>query len=108
MNYALDYHRHRGRYPEGGPMPAPTLEAPGLRIDWDRPDAPLPNRVEEPAPCPPAGSGGIYRRCSITPEDPMTPMAVATARARYGTVMTFSVGGYGSSAYKYFTVPRPK
>ncbi|ANZ21344.1 hypothetical protein SNOUR_40580 [Streptomyces noursei ATCC 11455] len=108
VTYALDYHRHRSRSPDGGPMPAPTLEAPGLRIDWDRPDSPLPNRVEEPAPCPPAGSGGIYRRCSIIPEDSMAPMTVATARARYGTVMTFSLGGYGSSAYRYVTAPRRK
>ncbi|MHA5053322.1 hypothetical protein [Streptomyces sp. SD15] len=102
VTYALDYHRDRGRFSDGTLMPAPTLEAPGLRIDWDRPDLPLPNRVEEPAPCPPEGAG-IYLRCSTAPE---SPMSVAAARARYGTVLTLSLGGSGSSAYDYFTVPR--
>ncbi|TXJ82028.1 hypothetical protein E2C11_09830 [Streptomyces lavendulae] len=104
VTYALDYHRDRGRYPDGTLMSTPTLEGPGLQIDWDRPDLPLPNRIEEPAPCPTVGSG-IYHRCSTTPE---TPMSVATARARYGTVLVLSLGGWGSSAYDYFAVPRRK
>jgi hypothetical protein len=104
VTYALNYHRRRGRYPDGTLMPAPTLAAPGLQIDWDRPDLPLPNRVEEPGPCPPAGIW-IYQRCSTVPE---ASMSLATARARYGTVLTFSLGGRSSSAYDYFTVPRRK
>lgn len=103
VSYALDYHRHHGRYKDGSLMPAPTLEAPGLDIDWDRPDMPLPNLVEEPIACPPAGSGGIYERCSTTPK---APMSVAAARSRYGTLLTFSLGGYASSGDSYFTVPR--
>ncbi|MEW2290965.1 hypothetical protein [Streptomyces sp. NPDC047841] len=102
--YALDYHHDRGRYSDGTLMPAPTLEGPGLQIDWDRPDLPLPNRIEEPAPCPSVGST-IYHRCSTIPK---SPMSVAAARARYGTVLTLSFGGWESSAYNYFTVPRRK
>jgi hypothetical protein len=103
VTYALDYHRARGKFQDGTLMPAPTLEASGLRLDWDRPDPPLPNRIEEPAPCPETGSAVIYWRCSIAPEDPMT---VAAARARYDTVLTLSLGLWDSSAYNYFTVPR--
>ncbi|MFD4141342.1 hypothetical protein [Streptomyces sp. NPDC058572] len=103
VTYALDYHRDRGRGPNGTLMSAPALEAPGLQIDWDRPDLPLPNRIEEPAPCPRAGPGGTYARCSTAPE---APMSIEAARARYGTVLTFELGGYGSTAYDYFTVPR--
>lgn len=102
VTYALDYHHDRGRYSDGTLMPAPTLEGPGLQIDWDRPDLPLPNRIEEPAPCLAVGSR-IYHRCSTAPE---SPMSVAAARARYGTVLSF--GGWGSSGYNYFTVPRRK
>ncbi|MFD7868168.1 hypothetical protein [Streptomyces sp. NPDC059783] len=102
VTYALDYHRARGKFRDGTLMPGPALEAPGLRLDWDRPDLPLPNLIEEPAPCPETGSV-IYWRCSITPEDPMT---VAAARTRYDTVLTLSLGHYASSAYNYFTVPR--
>ncbi|MYT29048.1 MULTISPECIES: hypothetical protein [unclassified Streptomyces] len=105
VSYALAYHRHHGRYPDGSLMPAPTLEAPGLRIDWDRLGLPLPNRIEEPTLCAPASSGDIYQRCSIAPK---APMSVAAARARYGTIVRFSLGGWGSSAQNYFTVPRRK
>ncbi|MFF0109650.1 hypothetical protein [Streptomyces hirsutus] len=35
-----DIHWDRGRDPDGTLRPAPTLEAPGLRIDWGRPDLP--------------------------------------------------------------------
>ncbi|MFD3612192.1 hypothetical protein ACFWXA_29820 [Streptomyces atroolivaceus] len=105
VTYALEYHRARGKYQDGTLMPGPALEAPGLRLDWDRPDLPLLNRIEEPAPCPKAGSEVIYRRCSITPEDPMT---VAVARTRYATVLTLSLGLWGSSADNYFTVLRRK
>ncbi|MEU9125433.1 hypothetical protein AB0C96_37355 [Streptomyces sp. NPDC048506] len=105
VTYALAYHRDRGRYPDGLLMPAPALEAQGLRIDWDRPDMPLPHRVEEPAPCPEAGSGGIYQRCSTTPE---APISIRAARARYGIVLSFSLGGWDSSGHDYFTVPRRK
>ncbi|MGW7724986.1 hypothetical protein ACWGJ6_16730 [Streptomyces canus] len=104
VTYALDYYRARGKFQDGTLMPAPTLEAPGLRLDWDRPDLPLPMRVEEPAPCPETGSK-VYWRCSIAPEDPMT---VAAARTRYDTVLTLSLGRWGSSADNYFTVPRRK
>ncbi|MFE9440680.1 hypothetical protein ACFYO2_17040 [Streptomyces sp. NPDC006602] len=104
VTYALDYHRNHGRYPDGSLMAAPPLEAPGLRIDWDRPDLPLTNRIEEPDLCPTAGSG-IYQRCSTAPE---APMSVASARARYGTVLTLGSGGSSSSASNYFTVTRGK
>ncbi|WP_310723331.1 hypothetical protein [Streptomyces sp. N2A] len=105
VSYALDYHRKRGRNPDGSLMAAPTLTAPGLRIDWDRPDLPFPNQVEDPAPCPPAETG-IYQRCSTVPK---TPMSMAAARARYGTLLTFTLGGrWDSSAENYFTVPRRK
>ncbi|MFF8313330.1 hypothetical protein [Streptomyces lydicus] len=105
VTYALSYHRAHGRYPDGGLMSAPTLTAPGLRIDWDRADLPLPHRVEEPAPCPPDGSG-IYQRCWTVPK---APMSVAAARARYGTVLSFSLLSSPASATDhYFTVPRRK
>ncbi|MFG3115510.1 hypothetical protein ACGF4C_13990 [Streptomyces sp. NPDC048197] len=105
VSYALDYHHKRGRNPDGSLLPAPTLTAPGLRIDWDRPDLPLPNKVEEPAPCPPVETA-IYQRCSTVPQ---TPMSTAAARARYGTVLTFSLGDrWDSSTENYFTVPRRK
>ncbi|EOT02569.1 hypothetical protein [Streptomyces noursei] len=105
VTYALTYHREGGRCPDGRLMSAPTLEAPGLRIDWDRLHMPLPNRVEEPAACLPVESGCIYRRCSTVPD---APMSVAAARTRYGTILTFTLGGWGSTAYHYFTVPRRK
>jgi hypothetical protein len=105
VTYALDYHRGRGKYQDGTLMPAPALEAPGLRLDWDRPDLPLPHQVEEPLPCPETGSAVIYARCSVAPEGPMT---VTAARARYGTVLTLSLGLWESSAYNYFTVARRK
>ncbi|MCZ4123455.1 hypothetical protein [Streptomyces sp. H39-S7] len=101
VSYALDYHRDRGRYPDGTLMPAPTLEAPGLRIDWDRPDLPLPHQIQEPGPCPQDGSGGIYLRCSTVPQ---VPIGAAAARARYGTVLTLAL----HLDPHYFTVPRQK
>ncbi|MFE6973971.1 hypothetical protein [Streptomyces sp. NPDC057682] len=103
VTYALKYHRARGKYPDGTLMPGPALKAPGLRLDWDRPDLPLPSRVEEPAPRPETGSEVIYWRCSITPEDRMT---VAVARTRHATVLTLSPGLWNSSADNYFTVLR--
>ncbi|MFI1437029.1 hypothetical protein [Streptomyces lydicus] len=105
VTYALSYHSARGRYPDGSLMSAPMLTAPGLRIDWGRADLPLPHRIEEPAPCPPDGSG-IYQRCSTVPE---APMSVPAARARYGTVLSFSLSSSpASSTNHYFTVPRRK
>lgn len=101
VSYALTYYRDHGRYPDGTLMSAPTLEAPGLPIDWDRAALPLSNRIAEPSPCPPAGSGGIYLRCLT---DPREPMSVAAARARYGTVLTAAI----SLTPHYFTVPRSK
>ncbi|MFF1905100.1 hypothetical protein [Kitasatospora sp. NPDC058218] len=103
VRYALAYHRSQGRDPDGRLMPGPDLRAKGLEITWDRPDAPLVNLVEEPRPCPPPRSGDIYARCSVVPQMPTT---VAAARARYGTVLAFSLGTWGSSAHPYFTVPR--
>ncbi|MEV8453121.1 hypothetical protein AB0467_12215 [Streptomyces sp. NPDC052095] len=103
--YALDYHRHRGRYPDGRLMPTPMLEAQGLRIDWDRPDLPLPGPVEELSPCPPTNPTAYHQRCSTVPD---RPEALAGARDRYGTVLTLTIGGWGSSATDYFTVPRRK
>ncbi|WDN57114.1 hypothetical protein [Streptomyces clavuligerus] len=102
VTYALDYHRGRGRDRDGGLLPAPTLTAPGLRLDWDRPDLPLRYLAEEPTPCPAKGAHP-YQRCETTPPSPGT---VAAARARYGTVMVLELGGSGSTAYGYYTVPR--
>lgn len=104
VTYALDYHRNRGRFPDGTLMPAPTLEATGLRIEWDLPDLPLGRKIDEPSPCPPPGYA-VYSRCSILPQD---PLSVSAARARYGTVLVFRLGGWDSSATDYFTVPRPR
>ncbi|MFK0168621.1 hypothetical protein ACIQU5_07465 [Streptomyces sp. NPDC090306] len=100
--YALVYHRDHGRYGDGSLMPAPALEAPGLRIDWDRPHMPLPNLLAEPAPCPAAGSA-VYRRCLTSPA---APAGVAAARSRFGTVLVLRVGGRDSAANEYFTVRR--
>ncbi|MFF7411962.1 hypothetical protein [Streptomyces lydicus] len=103
VTYALSYHRARGRYPDGSLMSAPTLTAPGLRIDWDRADLPHSHRVEEPPPCPPDGSG-IYQRCTTVPE---AAMSVTAARARYGTVLSLGLSSSPtSSTNHYFTVPR--
>lgn len=102
MRYALDFQRAHGRMPDGSLMSWPGLEAAVIRIEWDRPD-PLPSQVEEPLPCfPPKDE--IYERCSITPQ---APMSVATARARYGTVLALYLSSSASNGY-YFTVPRKK
>lgn len=103
--YALVYQRDHGRYEDGSLMPGPALEAPGLRIDWDRTDTPLPNLLAEPAPCPAAGSA-VYRRCLTSPAAPATPAPVAAARSRFGTVLVLRVGDRASSADDYFTAPR--
>ncbi|MEU2791726.1 hypothetical protein [Streptomyces sp. NPDC007100] len=105
ITYALTYHRDHGRFPDGSLMSEPQLEAPGLRMDWDRPDLPLHYRIEDPTPCPEAGSGGIYQRCSTVPK---TAMSMTAARARYGTVLSLSFDHWGSTAYHYFTVSRRK
>ncbi|MGV9497394.1 hypothetical protein ACWDQ0_03895 [Streptomyces sp. NPDC003642] len=102
VTYALAYHRAHGRFKDGSLMPGPALEAPGLRIDWDRDRLPLPNRIEEPAPCPPR-KGVIHERCSITPKPSTT---VSAARARHGTVLTLNLDGPGATWHEYFTVPR--
>jgi hypothetical protein len=102
--YALVYQRDQGRYGDGTLMPGPALQAPGARIDWDRPDAPLPNLVAGPVACPAAGSM-IYRRCLTSPASASLP-AVTAARARYGTVLVLRLGGWDSSADDYFTMPR--
>ncbi|MQS14364.1 hypothetical protein F7Q99_19360 [Streptomyces kaniharaensis] len=96
VRYALEFHRNRGRYPDGWPMPGPELRTDGFRIDWDRPDAMLVNQIKEPDPCRAQNTGGIYRRCEVAPKGSAT---VAEARARYGTVLAFSV-----RERKYFTV----
>jgi hypothetical protein len=102
VTYALAYHRAHGRFEDGSLMPGPALQGPGLRIDWDRRGLPLPNRIEEPADCPPR-TGVIHERCSITPK---TPAAVAAARAHHGTVLALHAGGPGATWHEYFTVPR--
>ncbi|MFF1482299.1 hypothetical protein ACFVYD_32900, partial [Streptomyces sp. NPDC058301] len=101
--YALDYQRAHGRNPDGTLMSAPRLHAPGIEIEWDRPQ-PLPQQVEAPLPCFPATTSTIYERCSITPHP---PTSLATARARYGILLALHLT---SSAYPgyYFTVPRKK
>ncbi|MGW2376541.1 MULTISPECIES: hypothetical protein [Kitasatospora] len=98
VRYALEYHRTRGHYPDGRPMPSPRLATDGLTIDWDRLDLPLVNRIEEPASCLSPSSGGTYHRCSQVPEG---AGKVAEARARYGTVLELTVDGR-----PYFTVKR--
>ncbi|WKU48871.1 hypothetical protein Q3V23_35090 [Streptomyces sp. VNUA116] len=99
IRYALEYHHAHGRYPDGRLMPGPNLTAPGLGIEWDRPqDLPLPNQIKDLVPCP--SPYPVYFRCSLTPE-PRTSLAVA--RARYGTILVFT-----ASARDYFTVPRRK
>ncbi|MFF8371794.1 hypothetical protein ACF05W_23505 [Streptomyces lydicus] len=69
VTYALSYHRAHGRYPDGSLMSAPTLTAPGLRIDWDRANLPLPHRVEEPAPLP----TGRFRHLPALLDPPQGP-----------------------------------
>ncbi|WP_261957938.1 hypothetical protein [Streptomyces nigrescens] len=102
VTYALSYHRARGRAPDGSPMPAPTLEATGLRIDWDRTTTPVPHRVADPTPCPPP-EFGLYQHCSTISE---TPKSLAAARAHYGTLLSFTLSGSSaSSTDNYFTVP---
>ncbi|MEU3460808.1 hypothetical protein ABZ721_12725 [Streptomyces sp. NPDC006733] len=101
VTYALEYHRARGTYPDGSLMSAPTLEVPGLQIDWDRPDLPLRNVIAEPAPCAADDTAGIYSRCSTVPPE---PISVAAARARYGTILTLTL----HLSPHYFTVPRRK
>ncbi|WP_043468663.1 hypothetical protein [Kitasatospora sp. MBT66] len=105
ITYAIDYHRHRGRYPDGGTMPAPVLKTTSLEIDWDRLDFPLVNRIEEAnLPAPEAAGGGIYRRCSTVPQ---TPTSVAEARAHYGTVLRFVASSTDTSRRTYYhAVPR--
>ncbi|WP_330455717.1 hypothetical protein OIB37_01845 [Streptomyces sp. NBC_00820] len=102
--YALDYHRAHGRDRDGTLMPAPTLEARGMLIEWDRSDLPLPNRIEEPTPCPPA-KAAVYQRCALTPD---ASMSLTTARTRYGTVLRFSLGDGVFPSSPYFTVARRK
>ncbi|MEU2389620.1 hypothetical protein [Streptomyces sp. NPDC007369] len=107
LDYALEYHRLRGVFPDGTLMPAPSLvsEDRGLEITWDRP--PLPDHPaasgqvegnDVPA-CPPAGP--LYSRCRI---DPPQPDPVPAVRARYGTVLNVAIGSAGRTPY--FTVPR--
>ncbi|WP_274911216.1 hypothetical protein [Streptomyces sp. WZ-12] len=105
VTYALDYLRRHGRHPDGRTMPAPTLKAPGLQLDWDSPDTPLPHRVNEPTPCPTIDLGEIHQRCTTHPE---SPTSLTAARTRYGTILSLNLGGWGSSASEYFTVPRGK
>ncbi|MFF0729802.1 hypothetical protein [Streptomyces sp. NPDC004134] len=104
VSYALTYHRDHGRYPDGSLMSTPVLEAAGMRVDWDRPGMPMPSRFEGFVhSCDPDGGHPVYERCSTAPKE---PMSMAAARDQYGTVLTFSLGEPGSSAYQYFTVPR--
>ncbi|MFD0267494.1 hypothetical protein ACFVGY_12980 [Streptomyces sp. NPDC127106] len=109
LDYALEYHRLRGVFPDGLLMPAPSLvsEDRGLVIAWDYP--PLPDHPaasaqvegEDPPACPPAGP--VHSRCRI---DPQQPDSVPAVRARYGTVLSVRIGRPGSTPY--FTVPRPR
>ncbi|WP_257584177.1 hypothetical protein [Streptomyces sp. TLI_146] len=101
--YALDYQRAHGRNPDGTLMSAPLLQAPGIEIAWDQPD-PLPHQIKEPLPCFPATASTIYERCSINPH---TPLSLATARARYGTLLALHLASSNYLGY-YFNVPRKK
>ncbi|WP_328954774.1 hypothetical protein [Kitasatospora purpeofusca] len=105
ITYAIDYHRNRGRYPDGRTMPAPVLKTTSLEIDWDRLDFPLVNRIKEATlPDPEAAGGGIYRRCSTVPQ---APMSVTEARAHYGTVLRFVAISTNTSTREYYhAVPR--
>ncbi|MGW0122083.1 hypothetical protein [Streptomyces sp. NPDC003327] len=96
VSYAIAYHRDRGRYPDGTAMPGPALQARGARIDWDRPDMPVPNRIGPPAPCLSSPAEAIYDRCTTVPG------AAPTGK----TVLLLTLGDSGSTAYEYVTVPR--
>ncbi|GAA1376000.1 hypothetical protein [Streptomyces beijiangensis] len=98
VRYAVQYQHRHGKYPDGTLMPGPALDAGKLQIDWDRPNMPLQNRVQEPDPCPRLFPDEIYERCTIAPK---IPLGVAAARNQYGTVLVFT-----ASVDDYFTVPR--
>ncbi|WP_240361031.1 hypothetical protein [Streptomyces clavuligerus] len=102
VTYALDYHRAGGRDRDGGLLPAPTLTAPGLRLDWTGRTCPCRTWPRSRRRVPPRGP--IPTSAARPP--PPSPGTVAAARARYGTVMVLELGGSGSTAYGYYTVPR--
>ncbi|MFD8970789.1 hypothetical protein ACFV0C_38435 [Streptomyces sp. NPDC059568] len=110
LDYALEYHRLRGVFPDGLLMPAPYLESENgaVTISWDYPglpgSPPAASQVggKEAPVCPPESP--IYSLCHI---DPLRPQAVPEIRARYGTVLKVEIrpaidGG------TYLTVPRPR
>ncbi|MGW6864162.1 hypothetical protein ACWGHM_31895 [Streptomyces sp. NPDC054904] len=109
LDYALMYHRQQGVYPQesgGGLMPAPSLRSDTgyLSVGWDYP--PLPGHppqstlVADDHSC--RADIVPYSRCAT---DPGRPPSVADLRARYGTVLSVSMG---SGSYRpYLTVPRP-
>lgn len=110
LEYALQYHRLGGVFPDGLLMPAPFLasENKAIGIGWDHPPRPG-ERAESgqvqtvgSSVCPP--DAAVYSRCLTSPERPDT---IAALRARYGAVLTVTVGPAAGGG-TYFTVPRPK
>ncbi|MFE3186932.1 hypothetical protein ACFXKR_39730 [Streptomyces violascens] len=98
---AVQYHHTRGRSADGSLIPAPSLQAPGIRIEWDLPQ-PLPRQVQEPILCPSDG-WAIYQRCTTVPT---ATVSVAAARAKYHTILSVTLDHTTSPAY-YYTAPRP-
>ncbi len=112
--------RHRGldAAPEYGPARStgPEFGTPELRIDWDRPGAPLPLRDGVRTPRRGIGSGRLrHRRWSVPPRSPgrstrtiRTDRAdrarLAEARARCGTLLVLRLGGPGRYGGTRFTV----
>ncbi|MFG2985651.1 hypothetical protein ACGFYQ_31085 [Streptomyces sp. NPDC048258] len=109
LDYALEYHRLRGVFPDGQLMPTPFLssEIKDISILWDYPPRPgdpaESSQVEamDASVCLP--DSPIYSRCLFHPERHDT---VSVLRARYGAVLTVTIKPALSGA-TYLTVPRP-
>ncbi|MFC8719448.1 hypothetical protein [Kitasatospora sp. NPDC057198] len=90
-----------GYVPDDGPDPEPEFGAPGFRLDWDRPGAPLSLRAEERAPRRGIGTARLGHRRWSTPPPPPKP---ARARARHGALLLLCFGGPGFDSGRYFRV----
>jgi len=90
-----------GYVPDDGPDPEPEFGAPGFRLDWDRPGAPLSLRAEERAPRRGLGTARLgHQRWSTPPSAPRP----ARARARHGALLLLRFGGPGFDSGRYFRV----
>ncbi|MGW2491801.1 hypothetical protein ACWCV9_31905 [Streptomyces sp. NPDC001606] len=103
VSFALDYYREHGRFQDGTRMPAPVLRAPGLSVDWDRPGAPGPHRLAEPAACSRPTRFTLHERCTTTPR---SPLSLTAARTRYGTLLSLTVDDSDSPEPTYYTARR--